>query len=313
MRSEDRVFRLGTRTSRLARIQTDLFQAAVQAIAPNTRCAVVGVSTLADRTPSVPIPDLGQGAFVKELEVALLEGEIDLAVHSLKDLPTALPPGLWLAAVMTRDDARDVLVSQNGQTLAELGRGARVGTGSPRRRAQILDRRPDLGVVMLRGNIDTRIRKVQQDGEVDAAVLAAAGLSRMGLSNLITEYLDIRSFLPAVGQGFLAIECREEDLEARAVANLAEDGDARQTADLERAFLAAIGGFCKTPMGAYALINGPTASMDGMVASLDGRRIIRARVERDRSSLDIAETGAALRDALYAQGAHEIIAAVEGV
>jgi hydroxymethylbilane synthase len=271
----------------------------------------LGVSTLGDRVRNVPIPDLGQGAFVKELEAALLGGEIDLAVHSLKDLPTTLPPGLCLAAVPTRGDPRDALVSRGGVGLAGLPPAARVGTGSPRRAAQVKALRPDLEVVLLRGNVDTRVRKVLDDGEVDAAVLAATGLQRLGMEGVISELLSADTCLPAVGQGFLAIECREDDPTSLALAALVQDPDARLAADAERAFLAAVGGGCKAPLGAHARTeDGRLTSLDGMISSLDGARLVRDRVAGPDLSPEAA--GLLLRDRLYARGAEALILEAEG-
>lgn len=308
MNADKHTLRIGTRTSKLARVQTDLFIAALRARSPEARYEVVGVTTRADRTLSIPIPDLGQGAFVKELEAALLAKEIDLAVHSLKDLPTELPPGLRLAAVLTREDPRDVLVSRNGWTLDTLPRGARVGTGSPRRGAQLLARRPDLRIVLLRGNVDTRLRKVLEDGEAEAAVLAAAGLIRLGITHVITQYFEPTELLPAIGQGFMAVECREDDAETRAFVESTEDPDARRAADAERAFLAGVGGGCKAPLGAYATTTPGGITLEGLVASLDGKQVLRDRVA---GSFSPNQAGTLLKERLFARGAAGIIAAEE--
>jgi hydroxymethylbilane synthase len=311
MSVSERIFKIGTRTSELARIQTGLFVEALRAHAPGVKYEVVGVTTGGDRNRTASIPDLGQGAFVKELEVALVTNEIDLAVHSLKDLPTELPPGLCLAAVLTREDPRDALVSRGNLTLAQLPWGARVGTGSPRRAAQVLAQRPDLRIVLLRGNVDTRIRKVLEENEADAAVLAAAGLLRMGLGHVVSEYFEPDIVLPAVGQGFLGIECREDDQEARALAALTEDAAARRASEAERAFLAAVGGFCKTPLAAYARLDGQGAlTLDVLVASLDGRQVVRERATAEDKETPLG-LGERLKEAVYARGADRIIAREE--
>ncbi len=303
--------RVGTRTSRLAMLQAALFKDAVSASAPGVTVEIVGVSTIGDRHHTVPIPDLGQGAFVKELEVSLVLDEIDVAAHSLKDLPTELPPGLTLGAILTRGDPRDALVSREGMTLAELPSGSRVGTGSPRRASQIRARRPDLDVVGIRGNVDSRVRKVIEERDVDAVVLAVAGLARMGLSHLITEHLDPRFFLPAVGQGFLGIECREADEATVALLRTVEDSRARRIADLERAFLAAVGGFCRTPLAAFAEIEEDgSLVLEGMVATHDGRTVLRERVTGDPTT-EPAVAGNRLKNALFARGAERIIAVAE--
>lgn len=307
MTSTKRTFRIGTRTSKLALVQTDIFADVLRSHQPDTQLEVTGVTTLGDRDRTIAIPDLGQGAFVKELEVALIANEIDMAVHSLKDLPTELPPGLCLAAVLPREDPRDALISRDGQLLVDLPSGARVGTGSPRRAAQILAKRPDLKIVMLRGNVDTRIRKVLEEDEADAAVLAAAGLSRMRLQHVITEYLHPDTMLPAVGQGFLAIECREDDSETRALVASTEDADARRIADAERAFLAAVGGFCRTPLAAYATVNEDhSLSIEVMVAALDGTQVIRERLDASPET-SATEIGTRLKEATFARGAGTII------
>ena len=311
MTSPARTIRVGTRTSRLAMIQAGLFKDAVSESAPEATVEIIGVSTIGDRHRAVPIPDLGQGAFVKELEVSLVLEEIDVAAHSLKDLPTQLPPGLTLGAVLTRADPRDALVSREGMTLAELPAGSRVGTGSPRRASQIRARRPDLEVVGIRGNVDSRVRKVIEERDVDAVVLAVAGLARMGLSHLITEHLDPRSFLPAVGQGFLGIECREADAETVALLHTVEDLKARRIADLERAFLAAVGGFCRAPLAAFAEIEEDgSLVLEGMIATHDGTTVLRERVTGNRNT-EPSSAGNRLKDALFAQGAERIITIAE--
>ena len=304
-----RTLRAGTRTSRLALVQTDLFLEAVRAKEPDIRLEVVGIHTTADRKQSVPIPDLGQGVFVKELQIALANREIDFAVHSLKDLPTRLPPGHTLAAVMSRGDARDALVSRDGAGLSGLPSGSRVGTGSVRRAAQVLAVRPDLRIVLLRGNVDTRVRKVTGEGreiEAEAAVLAAVGLIRLGWTDVITEYLDPAVMLPAVGQGFIGIECREDDAEARRVAALAEDAGQRAAAEVERAFLAAVGGFCKTPLACYASAEGDRISVEALVASLDGRTMLREAFTAARATPP-EDIGRRLLDSLSARGAGDLI------
>lgn len=304
----DRVCRVGTRKSRLARIQTESALCSLQASDPQVRFETIGIATHGDRNRAVSIPELGEAVFTKELETALLNHEIDLAVHSLKDLPTELPLGLCLAAVLTREDPRDALVSRDSQTLDQLRSGARIGTGSPRRGGQLLARRPDLQIVLLRGNVDTRVRKVLDDGEADAAVLAVAGLKRLRMEHVIAEYFDPSVILPAIGQGFLAIETREQDTEFLNLAQTAEDREARHCADAERAFLIAVGGGCKAPVAAYATFQDGKLAMDGIVATLDGKRVLQAHVQGDLLPI---QAGLLLRERLYALGAEEIIAVEE--
>jgi len=306
----DRVFRVGTRKSRLARIQTELALCQLQASHPNVRFEVIGIDTHGDKNRTASIHQLGEAVFTKELEAALLNYEIDLAVHSLKDLPTEIPLGLCLASVLTREDPRDALVSRDSQQFDRLRSGARIGTGSPRRCAQLLARRPDLDIVLLRGNVDTRVRKVLDDGEADAAVLAVAGLRRLKLEHVITEYFDPAVLLPAIGQGFLAIETRAQDTESLNLAQAAEDSEARHCANAERAFLAAVGGGCKAPVAAYATRRDNELTIDGLVASVDGKRVLQAHVQ---GNLSPTQAGLLLKQRLYALGANGIIAAEEGV
>lgn len=308
MATSDRQFRVGTRMSRLAQVQTEMALAAMSGARPDARFEVTGVTTVGDRDRTVAITALGDGVFTNELEASLLDGTIDLAIHSLKDLPTALPDGLCLAAVLTREDPRDALVSRDDKSLADLPPGARIGTSSPRRAAQLLARRPDLEIVLLRGNVDTRVRKVLEDGDADATVLAVAGLKRLDMEQVITEIFEPDVVMPAIGQGFLAIEVRSDDEDTLALAKAAQDDTARRCADAERAFLSAVGGGCKAPLGAYATIRQHTMTMIGMVATLNGGTLIEERVEGDFSP---AEAGMLLKERLFALGAEGIIAAME--
>ncbi len=308
MAASDRLFRVGTRKSRLAQVQTEMALAAISNVRPDAKFEVTGVTTVGDRNHTVAITTLGDGVFTKELETALLDGQIDMAVHSLKDLPTELPEGLYLAAVLTREDPRDALVSREDKTLADLPPGARVGTGSPRRGAQLLARRPDLEIVLLRGNVDTRVRKVMEGGEADAAVLAVAGLKRLGMDHVITEIFEPDVVMPAIGQGFLAIEVRRDDEDTLALALAAQDEEARLCADAERAFLSAVGGGCKAPLAAYATVRQDTLTMIGMVANLSGEDLLEERVEGDLSP---AKAGMLLKERLFVLGAEGIIAAME--
>ena len=247
--------------------------------------------------------------FVKEIQIALANSEIDFAVHSLKDLPTRLPPGHTLAAVMPRNDPRDVLVSRDGQGLNELPPGARVGTGSVRRAAQVLARRPDLEIVLLRGNVDTRVRKVTGEGreiEAEAAVLAAVGLQRLGMERVITEYLEPDVMLPAVGQGSIGIECLESNTEACVVAALTEEREQRIVAEAERAFLAAVGGFCRTPLASYATVDGDVLSIEALAATPDGTIVLRESLTTGLTTSS-AEIGERLLNALFARGAGDFI------
>ncbi len=304
-----RVLRVGTRRSPLAIIQTELFMEAVRAKEPALEFEIVGIDTTSDRHPTSAFPDLGQGVFVKEIQIALANGEIDFAVHSLKDLPTRLPPRHTLAGVMQRADPRDVLVTRDGSRLNELPAEARVGTGSIRRAAQILAARPDLIIVLLRGNVATRVSKVTGEGraiEAEAAVLAAVGLQRLGMEEVITEYLEPDVMLPAVGQAFIGIECREDDEEACAVAALAEEPKGRIAADAERAFLAAVGGFCRTPLASLAEVKDGVLSIEALAANVDGSIVLRESARVDAATPP-DEIGGRLLESLYVRGARDFI------
>ncbi|GBD28590.1 Porphobilinogen deaminase [bacterium HR31] len=269
--------RVGTRASSLSRRQTDWVLQLLRRADPRLQFHVVPVRTAGDRS-SRPIAELGGvGWFTRELERALLEGAVDLVVHSLKDLPTETPGGLVVAATPPREDARDALVGR-WPTLDALPRGARVGTSSPRRRAQLLAYRRDLEVVPLRGNVDTRLRKVDA-GEVEAAVLAAAGLVRGGWEDRIRQYLDPEVMLPAPAQGALAVQVRESDGPLVELIRQIDHPPTRAAVRAERAFLRALGGGCTLPVGALATVEGDRLCLRVRVLSEDGSRQVSARRE----------------------------------
>lgn len=297
--------RLGTRASRLARAQTGLVRDALERRRPGLACEEVVVVTEGDRDAATPLPEIGgRGVFTAALERALHARDIDVAVHSLKDLPTEQDAGLALAAVGFREDARDVLVAPRPWTLDTLPEGATVGTCSLRRTAQLLARRPDLVIRPLRGNVDTRIRRVLA-GEYDAVVLAAAGLHRLGLASRITQYLPLDAVLPAPGQGALAIQCRAEDGAVREEVAALDDGAARAATEAERAFLEGLGGGCTAPVAAYGRLEGGELILSGLVASPDGTRVIR--LEERGPSRDGRALGLALAAAALAQGAEALL------
>lgn len=221
---------------------------------PDLQCEITVISTQGDRDKETPLSVIGgQGIFVKELEAAILSGEVDCAVHSLKDMPALLPNDLLLGAILERHDPRDVLISRHGGSIHDLPQGATVGTSSRRRVAQLLEIRPDVKPVELRGNIDTRIRKVLSGADgYDAGILAAAGLLRMEREGDVAEFLDISLFTPSPGQAALAVECREDDLATRALLAAIHDDSVASMVNVERAFLRGIGGGCRSPIGAYA-------------------------------------------------------------
>src|SRR5512139_2045784 len=275
---------IGTRGSALARWQTAWVSARLKAAWPELTCTLKLFQTSGDKILDKPLPEIGgKGLFTEELEDALRSGEIDLAVHSLKDLPIEDAPGLVLGAIGEREEARDVLISRQYRALTSLPQGACVGTSSLRRSAQLLATRPDLQIRPLRGNVDTRIRKALQNsngaGEYAAIVLAAAGVLRLGLGSHIVEYLSFEIMLPAPGQGALAMQCRADDEATRTLLQPIDHAPTRSAVTAERAFLAGLGGGCSAPIAAYAhsADSGQQSaiSLTGLVASTDGRHVIR--------------------------------------
>jgi hydroxymethylbilane synthase len=279
MRSGRQRVVLGSRGSRLALAQTTLIVARLRQQHPSLEFAIEVVHTPGDRIQDRPISQVGdKGVFVRALERDLLSGGIDLAVHSLKDVPSdAETPGLELVAFSERADARDVLVSRTDTVLLGLPPGARIGTGSLRRRVQLLEMRPDLTVEGIRGNVDTRLKKLQA-GEYDALILAAAGLERLGLADRIAEYLPVDQFVPDAGQGILAVQARMGS-EAATLARAVDHQASRRAAGAERALVRALEADCHSPVGAHATIQGDLLRLLGMAASEDGRRLCRAAAE----------------------------------
>jgi len=296
---------IGTRGSKLARWQTDWVKAALSRAWPGLPIELRSFTTSGDRQIDRPLPDIGgKGVFTEELENALRAGEIDLAVHSLKDLPIEAAPGLALGAIGQREDARDVLIARDGQTLGNLPYGARLGTSSLRRSAQLLAARPDLQLLPLRGNVDTRVRKALS-GDYDAIVLAAAGILRLGLGQHVSQYLSFKTMLPAPGQGAIAVQCRASDLDVLNWLRPLDDQPTRAAVTAERAFLAGLGGGCSAPIAAYATPGlGSTLSLTGLVAMVDGRRVIRVAGVGDDPLL----LGAELAAQALAKGARELLA-----
>jgi hydroxymethylbilane synthase len=262
--------RFATRGSALALVQSDLVAAALRAHAPDLEVEYVRITTEGDKDRTTPLSVLGgRGVFVRGVEEALLNGEADIAVHSLKDMPTVDAPGLVIGAVLERADPRDAFIGAQGRRLAELPSGARVGTSSQRRRALLQVMRPDLEIVELRGNVDTRLRKVA-DGEVDGAVLAAAGLTRLGRIGEATQIFEAMEFLPAPGQGAIAVECRADDTRTLTLVAGIEHAETRAAVEAERGFLAALGSGCSLPVGAYAQVDGELVALRAMIADVDG-------------------------------------------
>jgi len=296
---------VGTRGSSLALWQTKHVISALERAWPGLSCHVKRFKTKGDKTLEVPLPQIGgKGLFTAELEHALREGDIDFAVHSLKDLPTDPSPGLTLGAVTNRTNAQDVLVAHEQWTLETLPTGATVGTSSLRRAAQLHHVRPDLDVQPIRGNVDTRVRKVH-DGTYDAAVMAAAGLERLGLTDHIAEYLSLDVMLPAAGQGALAVQCRAGDTQVLALLAAIDNEADRVATEAERTFLSALGGGCSTPIAAYARVGDDAMiEMNALIVSLDGQRVIRVQ----GVGTDAQQLGRELAKEALGQGAQEMLA-----
>ncbi|HYL64376.1 MAG TPA: hydroxymethylbilane synthase [Candidatus Methylomirabilis sp.] len=296
--------RIGTRGSLLARWQAEYVRKQLFAGA-GVEAEIVVIKTAGDKLHASPLSQIGgKGIFIKELEEALLEETIDVAVHSVKDVPTDTPSRLMFPAVCRREDVRDCLVAANSGTLASLRQGARVGTGSLRRQAQLRHIRPDLDVRDLRGNVDTRLRKVES-GEYEAIMLAKAGLDRLGLGGRITETMDPAMFLPAVGQGAIAVECRLRDTETGELLGCLDDAETRTAIIAERALLAALHGGCQVPLGAWARIERGELVMEACVCSVDGQQYVRQRATATPEQA--AELGGHMANLLMEAGAHNIL------
>jgi hydroxymethylbilane synthase len=297
--------RVGSRRSPLSLAQTNEILDPLRALYPERRFVVVTVTTRGDLNKAAPLLSLGRGMFAKEIELALLNGEIDFAVHSAKDLPSALPDGLTLAAFGERKDPRDVIVSRSGLTLDEMPPGTRLGTSSPRRTAQIKVLRPDIEIVPIRGNVGTRIEKAGSD-EYDGVVLAAAGLQRLGREDEIGEYLSLEVCTPEVGQGALAVEIRADDAETAELVAAIDHNATNVAVTAERAFLAEIGGGCEVPVAAYARLEDGSLRISTMAALPDGSRIFRVELDNDPDDPESAGRRAARK--LLDAGAAEIVA-----
>jgi hydroxymethylbilane synthase len=304
------ILTFATRPSALARRQTQWVIQQIQSFWAGLQCREHLITTQGDRIVDRPLPEIGgKGLFTQELEAELFNESVHAAVHSLKDLPVENSPGLTIGAVPTRAEMRDALISSKGYTFMELPEGARVGTSSLRRSAQLLAVRPDLQIESLRGNVDTRLRKALE-GQYDAIVLAGAGLTRLGLEGHITEWLPLDVMLPAPGQGALAVQCRSDDAETLRLLAALEDPSTRLATTAERSFLANLGGGCAVPVAAYAATQvsetRSTVELNGLVASLDGRRVIRVR----GSGKDPLVLGKQMAQDAFSQGADEILSPI---
>ncbi len=303
-----RPLRIGSRGSILARWQAEFVRKQLFQIS-GVEAEIVIIKTAGDKMQQAPLTQIGgKGIFIKELEEALLEETVDLAVHSVKDIPTDTPSRLHFPAVCRRDDVRDCLISHKGDTLAALKQGARVGTSSLRRQAQLRHHRPDLDIRDLRGNVDTRLRKVE-GGEYDAIVLSKAGLDRLGWSQKITEPLSTEISLPAVGQGAIAIQARLKDVEAAEILGQLDDNETRTAIIAERALLAALQGGCQVPLGAWARVERGELVMDAVVCSADGAQYVRQRATAQPDQA--AELGGHMAKLLTDGGARSILEEVQ--
>ena len=302
------VLKIGTRQSLLALWQSNHIAACLRKPYPDCEVVLKKIVTKGDRILDVPLAQIGgKGLFTKEIEEDLLSGEVDLAVHSLKDMPTVLPEGLCLTAITERANVGDAFVSNKYNSFAELPLGAVVGTSSLRRKAQLLAARPDLTIRDLRGNVDTRLRKLDE-GLYDAIILAAAGLERLGHGDRIKAVIPSSVCLPAVGQGALAIECRTNDAEVRQMLDFLNDAPTVYATNAERAFLGLLEGGCQVPIGVHADVEGDKIKIEAIIAALDGSTVLRDTVEGPAS--DAVALGQALGRKMLANGGQEILAAI---
>lgn len=297
--------RIGTRGSKLALWQANWVKSALGVKHPSLSIELVIIKTKGDKILDVPLAKVGgKGLFVKEIEDALLNRRIDLAVHSMKDMPAEIPEGLCIGAVPEREIPKDVLISKTELRLSELNPGARIGTSSLRRSAQLLHFRPDLVILPLRGNLDTRLKKLEAEN-LDAIILAAAGIKRLGFENRVTEYLDENTMLPAVGQGALCIEIRENDPEVETIVETLEHHQTRAIIMGERAFLNRLEGGCQVPIAAHGKIEKNIFTVSGLVATMDGTTLIKETLSGPEDSSEII--GVELADMLVSMGAKTIM------
>lgn len=308
--SKPRRIRLGTRGSPLALAQAREVEAQLTARHPGCATELVIIKTSGDKLKDVSLARVGgKGLFIKEIEEALLTGQVDLAVHSLKDLPTEMPPGLVLGAIPPREDWRDAFISGSCASLAEIPPGGRVGTGSLRRRVQLLHLRPDLEVVPLRGNVDTRLRKMAEQS-LDALILAAAGLKRLGLAHLCQRLLSEEEMLPAIGQGALGLEVRAEDREMRELVAFLDAPESRAAVTAERTFLARLEGGCLVPVAGLARVQDGSLRLAALISDLSGQRLLRDSLEGAQA--EAATLGECLAERLLAAGGREILSQIYG-
>ena len=300
-----KIFKIGTRASKLALWQANFIQSQLNKFFPDVETQIIKIITTGDKILDRPLALVGgKGLFVKEIEKALLDKKIDIAVHSMKDMPGTLPKGLMISAVPERENPFDVIVSRQNIKLSDLPLGAKIGTSSLRRASQLKNFRSDLDISSIRGNLETRIKKLNA-GEFDAIVLAAAGIKRLGYDNLITEYLDETTMIPAVGQGALCIETRENDPDIEPVMATLNHEETAICVAGERAFLNRLEGSCHVPVGCFAKFVDKNIILTGIVASIDGEQIIKHTLNAEPDT--VMEKGIELADTLLEKGAKEIL------
>jgi len=301
----ERNFRIGTRGSALALTQANWVAERIQAMHPDIRVEIVRIKTTGDRIQDVALAKIGgKGLFVKEIEEALLRGEIHAAVHSLKDMPAETPEGLEISVVPEREDPRDVLISRGNRKLAELPRGAKIGTGSLRRGIQLARLLPYAQVVSIRGNLDTRMKKIEKEG-LDGIIVAAAGVRRMGWTDRVSQFIEVDQIIPAVGQGALALETRKGDRDSARILSFLNHEESRIEVGAERAFLRVFGGGCQVPIAAFGKKRGEDISLIGLVGNLDGGVIIRE--EASGPAPEYEALGRGLAERILEKGGREII------
>ncbi len=305
MNRKEETLRIGTRGSALALSQTQGIADRIGERHPDLRVAIVPIKTTGDKMQDVSLAKIGgKGVFIKEIEEALLRGEVDLAVHSLKDVPSEIPGGLEIGIVPEREDPRDVLVSRDGRQIEELPRGARIGTGSLRRTVQLKHRIPGIEIVPIRGNIGTRIGKIETEG-LDGVILAAAGLKRLGWIDRVSQFLPEDLMIPAIGQGALALELRKGDGETREMLLFLQHEPSYRAAEAERAFLKVFGGGCQLPIAAHARLENGGLRLVGAVGSLDGAVLIRDEISGPAGESE--SIGRELAERILTRGGKEIL------
>jgi hydroxymethylbilane synthase len=298
-------FKIGTRGSKLALTQTNFVADKIKKLITEADIEICIIKTSGDIMEDISLLKIGgKGVFVKEIEDALLSGAIDLAVHSMKDVPTEIPAGLEFSAVLQREDVRDILASKDNRKIEQMPRGARIGTGSLRRASQLLAVLPDIAIIPLRGNLDTRLKKIETE-KLAGIIVAAAGMKRMGLAQKITQFLPVETMLPAVGQGALGLQIRKSDVDlAKICASL---NDAKTTAEVtaERSFLRALGGGCRLPIAALGKLDGQMISLEGMVAAPNGTTVIRDKISGAKEEAE--ELGKRLAEIILERGGKKLL------